>query len=155
MFLSEGCGDAQVHRYSDDLLHWDFRQQTYLRIPAEMGTIAEVACSVARVEPTGQYFVLDLFYVDAQKKVPGRTGPLPRGRSVEAPGDRTGGLARTGGSLAWGGLLQYKGKWIVAQGWDSPRDRQDVYVWTPCRRGGIQSVLEPGGRLAVSDTATS
>jgi len=133
MFLSEGCGDAQFIGYSDDLLNWQFRQTTYLRIQPEMGRIAEVACSVAEFEATKRYFVLDFFYVDRNKQY--RAAQALYG--VEDP-TRT--LAiEEGGSLAWGGLLQYQGRWIVAQGWDSPADRQEIYFYRSSGRPRVGS----------------
>jgi hypothetical protein len=123
MFLSEGCGDQQYIGYSDDLVDWEFRQQTFLELPAEMGRIAEVACCVAEFEPTGKHLVLDVFYRDRQQQY----------RAVQAlyhVGNVTQPLAiEQGGSLAWGGLLKYRGAWIVAQGWDSPKDRQELYFY--------------------------
>lgn len=123
MFLSEGCGDTQFIGYSDDLLNWQFQQQTYINFPQEMGRLAEVACCAANFESSGQYFVLDLFYRDRNQKYQAAQALF----HIDNP---TKPLAiEKGGSLAWGGLLKYRGDWIVAQGWDSPKDRQEIYVY--------------------------
>ncbi len=123
MFLSEGCGDKQFIGYSDDLLNWEFRQQSYLTLPEEMGRVAEVACCAANFESTGKYFVLDVFCM-------GRNQKYQAAQALYHIDDPTRPLAiGKGGSLAWGGLLKYRGDWIVAQGWDSPKGRQDVYIY--------------------------
>ena len=123
MFLSEGCGDAQFIGYSDDLLTWEFKQQTYLKLSPDMGRVAEVACCSVNFEPSGKYFVLDIFYMDANQK-------YQAAQALYLIDDPTRPLAiEKGGSLAWGGLLKYRGEWIVAQGWDSPTDRQDMYLY--------------------------
>lgn len=123
MFISEGCGDAQFIGYSDDLLNWQFRQQTFLSLPVEMGQVAEVACCAIQFEPTGKYFVLDAFCRDRENHY----FAIQALYSVSNP---TKVLAiGKGGSLAWGGLLKYHGDWIVAQGWDSPKDRQELYLY--------------------------
>jgi predicted GH43/DUF377 family glycosyl hydrolase len=123
MFLSEGCGDQQYIGRSEDLVHWEFRPQTYLELPPGWGRIAEVACCAARFEPTGDFFLLDFFYKDEQQV-------YRAAQALYRIDDPTRPLSiQKGGSLAWGGLLQYRGDWIVGQGWDSPKGRQDLYVY--------------------------
>jgi beta-1,2-mannosidase len=83
---------------------------TYLTLPAGMGRIAEVACAAARFEPSGRYFLLDFFYVDANKQ-------FRAGQALYSVGNPTHPLAiEKGGSLAWCGLLRYRDAWVVAQG---------------------------------------
>ncbi len=123
MFVSEGCGDKQFIGYSDDLLNWQFRQQTFLSLPAEMGEVAEVACCAIQFEPTGKYFLLDAFCRD-------RENHYFAIQALYAVSNPAKALAiGKGGSLAWGGLLKYHDDWIVAQGWDSPKTRQEIYVY--------------------------
>jgi predicted GH43/DUF377 family glycosyl hydrolase len=123
MFVSEGCGDAQFIGYSDDLINWQFRQQTFLSLPVGMGKVSEVACCAAQFEPTGGYFLLDVFCRDQRNHYFAL-------QALYAVSDPTRVLAiGKGGSLAWGGLLKYHGDWIVAQGWDSPKDRQELYIY--------------------------
>jgi predicted GH43/DUF377 family glycosyl hydrolase len=123
MFLSEGCGDEQFIGYSDDLITWEFKQQTYLTLPAEMGLVSEVACCVAEFEPTGKYFLLDVFY-----KI--REHDYRAAQALYHVDDPTQPLAiEPGGSLAWGGLLKYRDRWLVAQGWDSPAGSQEIQIY--------------------------
>lgn len=123
MFLSEGCGDKQFIGYSDDLLNWEFRQQTFLTLPPDKGRAVEVACCVANFDPDGKSFILDSFCIDRNQKY----WAVQALYSVTDPAKPL--AIEKGGSLAWGGLLKYRGDWIVAQGWDSPKDRQDMYFY--------------------------
>jgi predicted GH43/DUF377 family glycosyl hydrolase len=123
MFLSEGCGGEQYIGYSDDLVNWRFQQQTYLSLPKEMGRVAEVACCAAEFEPSGRYFILDVFYKNQNHE-------YLAAQALYHVDDPCHPLAiERGGSLAWGGLLEYQKRWIVAQGWDSPPDRQEIQVY--------------------------
>lgn len=122
MFLSEGCGDQQYVGFSDDLLHWDFKPHTYLEL--HFGEVSEVACCIAEFEPSGQFFFLDFMY-----KI--REGAYRAGQAlyhVEEPFRPL--VIAEGGSLAWGGLLKYRGRWILGQGWDGKPGDQDLFFYT-------------------------
>ncbi|MFC4778718.1 hypothetical protein ACFO9Q_18140 [Paenibacillus sp. GCM10023252] len=135
MFISEGCGGKQYIGYSDNLVDWEYKQETYLELPAEMGRVAEVACCAVNIEPTGELFLLDTFYRDTEGEYQACQALYHRDQPTEPI------RIEQGGSLAWGGLLKYKGAWIVAQGWDSPKDRQDIYVY----RADSEAVQTHGG----------
>jgi beta-1,2-mannosidase len=117
MYLSEGCdGVAHVGR-SDDLVHWDFSPQPYLDL-APLGdglVLHEVATAIVR----GDDLVLDFFYSDAGVWSAGQAryrldDPF---RQVDiAPG----------GTLAWGGIVDWGGRPVFAQGWDSAPGRREL-----------------------------
>lgn len=121
MFLSEGCGDRQYVGVSDDLVQWTFEPHTYLELPH--GTVSEVACCIAEFEPTGSYFVLDFMY-----KL--KEGEYRAGQALYSVDNPFSPLAiAEGGSLAWGGLLQYQNRWIVGQGWDGRIGDHDLFFY--------------------------
>jgi hypothetical protein len=35
-----------------------------------------------------------------------------------------------GGTLSWGGIIQYDGKWLFAQGWDAEPNSEEIYFYT-------------------------
>ncbi len=121
MFLSEGCGGYQTMGFSKDMLHWRFDRKTYLPLPAELGThIWEVACAIACEDR----LVIDFFYNDKENKYAG-------GQALYHLDDPYHPVAYTSNAtLAWGGLLQYEGKWIFAQGWDAPLGKEEMYFYT-------------------------
>lgn len=121
MFLSEGCGGRQYVGFSKDMENWTFRQIDYLLPTGNVNIIHEVACCIV----TGaDKFVLDYFYSDKE-------GAYHAGQalySISDPFRQTD--THVGGSLAWGGLSVYKGKWIFPQGWNSPDDKEEMYFYT-------------------------
>lgn len=38
-----------------------------------------------------------------------------------------------GGSLSWGGLLQHRGTWLFAQGWDAPAGVRELHFYRSAR----------------------
>lgn len=120
MFLSEGCGNQQYLGYSRDLIHWNFEPETYLRLPEGWGYIHEVACVTAI---SADHWVMDVFY-----RTP--TGEPSACQVLYNPRDLTAPLAfNRGGTLAWGGVIQYQGRWLFAQGWDADEGEQALYFY--------------------------
>lgn len=121
MFVSEGCAGRQQVGYSEDMEHWEFREQNYLSLPKEMGEICEVACCIT--EQDSPDMVLDFFYRD-------NDGVFHAGQAhyqKDAPFQQL--ELGQGGCLAWGGLTRWKGKYLVAQGWDAPKGEQRIYFY--------------------------
>lgn len=123
MYLSEGCGGKQIVGHSPDMLHWSFTEQEYLHID-ELGMIHEVACATVDYTDDPDMLLLDVFY----RKKNGERGGLQVRYSRQNPFRQL--EINLGATLCWGGLLQYKGKWICAQGWDAPEDREEIYFYT-------------------------
>ena len=123
MYLSEGCGGKQVVGHSTDMLHWTFTQQDYLHIE-ELGYIHEVACAAVDYNNDPDTLLLDVFY----RKKNGERGGLQALYSKQEPFTQL--ALKCGATLCWGGLLQYKGKWMCAQGWDAPEDHEEIYFYT-------------------------
>ncbi len=120
MFLSEGCGNQQYFGYSPDLIHWTFEPQTYLQLPPGWGQIHEVACVTA---VTSNRWVMDVFY-----RTP--AGQPAACQVLYDPHDLTTPLAFSrGGTLAWGGVIQFQGQWLFAQGWDASDGEQAMYFY--------------------------
>jgi beta-mannosidase len=126
MFISEGCGGRhgagnQHVGISDNMIDWTFEQQNYLDI-SSLGTLEEVACAIP--EENGDGLVLDFFYSDKNKK-------FAAGQAYYKKADPYKQLALgTGGSMAWGGLIQYKGKWIIGNGWDAADGSNTMLFYT-------------------------
>lgn len=123
MYLSEGCGGKQVVGHSADMIHWTFAEQDYLHIE-ELGSICEVACAAVDYTEDPNALLLDVFY----NKKDGQRGGLQALYSKQEPFRQL--ELNHGATLCWGGLLQYKGKWMCAQGWDAPEDREEIYFYT-------------------------
>lgn len=122
MFVSEGCGGFQHIGYSDDMVNWTFEKQEFLKLPPEMGSILEVSCCAA--DYNGSEMILDFFYLSNEK-----TFEAAQARySMDKPFEQL--ELGKGGTLAWGGLIQYNGEWIVAQGWDAPVNVQEMYIYS-------------------------
>lgn len=118
MFLSEGCGGALTVGRSTDMEHWWFQAQPYLDV-SELGTLHEVACAVV----TDDQLILDFFYSD-------REGHFAAAQALYAASEPFTQLAvHRGGSLAWGGLIRYRGRWTFAQGWDAPPGCREIYLY--------------------------
>lgn len=118
MFLSEGCNGKLVVGRSRDLEHWEFEDQHYLDI-SDLGSLHEVACAVV----VGQHLVLDFFYDDLD----GNWAAAQALYSLEDPFTQLD--VHRGGSLAWGGLIKYRGTWAFAQGWDAPQGERELYIY--------------------------
>ncbi len=120
MFLSEGCGGQQYIGRSTDMLHWHFTPKTYLPLPREWGRLWEVACAVYVPRPA-PHLVMDFFYERPD-------GSLGAGQAYYDIRDVTLPVAFShGGTLAWGGLLEYQQSWVFAQGWDVPTGSRELY----------------------------
>jgi hypothetical protein len=121
MFLSEGCGDKQVVGNSSDMINWEFEEIAYLPLPSEMGThIYEVACAVV----DGQNLILDFMYNSHENEHLGAQVKYALDDPF-TPLEFT-----TNATLAWGGMIKYHGNWCFAQGWDAPRDTEEIYFYT-------------------------
>lgn len=118
MYLSEGCnGVMQVGR-SDDLVSWRFAPCDYLDLTGFADRLHEVATAIV-VEDR---LVLDLFYeVDGQWRAGQALYRLddPFTQVELAPG----------GTLAWGGIVRWRGETLFAQGWDAPPGRAQVQLF--------------------------
>lgn len=107
MFLSEGCDGVPHVGRSDDLRSWTFSPQPYLDLGR--GLVHEVATAFVRDDR----LVLDFFY--------DRGGVWSAGQALYEVGDPFHPIAlTTGGTLAWGGIIDWRGRDTFAQGWDSP-----------------------------------
>jgi beta-1,2-mannosidase len=121
MFLSEGCGGKQVVGNSVDMRNWAFDEIAYLPLPREMGThIYEVACAVV----DGENLILDFMYNSHENEHLGSQVRYAIDKPFE-PLEFT-----TNATLAWGGMIKYQGNWCFAQGWDAPRDTEEMYFYT-------------------------
>lgn len=121
MFLSEGCGGKQVVGKSVDMRNWDFEEIEYLPLPKEMGThIYEVACAVV----DGDNLILDFMYNSHENEHLGSQVRYEISNPFQ-PIEFT-----TNATLAWGGMIKYQGSWCFAQGWDAPRDTEEIYFYT-------------------------
>jgi beta-1,2-mannosidase len=119
MYLSEGFDGVLHIGRSRDLIHWQYEPIPYLDLSPLGDHLHEVA--TATVMPEG--LVLDLFYGDADGWAAGR---------VEYPLDApfTQRRVARGGTLAWGGLVQWQGRWAFAQGWDARPGHRELFVYT-------------------------
>jgi hypothetical protein len=121
MYLSEGCnGVAHVGR-SSDMVTWAFSPEPYLDLAELKGSLHEVACAITGHD--GDTLVLDFFYGDEN----GDFAAAQALYSTDAPFVQR--ALNTGGSLAWGGLIQQQGTWLFAQGWDAPRNTREIYFY--------------------------
>lgn len=123
MYISEGCGGRQYVGFSDNLVDWRFEQHTYLNIDA-LGTLHEVACAVTRYHVDDKVMLLDFFYGDAS----GAPRAAQAKYSIDEPFTPL--AINKGGTLSWGGIIQYDGKWLFAQGWDSGPQSEEMYFYT-------------------------
>lgn len=123
MFLSEGCGGKQHVGYSNDMIHWDFKPQTYLEI-GDMGTICEVACAITHYNKDDKLMLLDFFYYNKD----GIQCAAQALYSIDNPFYQL--EINKGGTLSWGGMIQFNGKWHYAQGWDAAENNEDMFFYT-------------------------
>lgn len=119
MFVSEGCGGRQHIGRSRDLRDWSFEPRTYIDPDPFGGTLHEVATALV----VGDKLILDFFYSDDAGPAAGQAL-----YSLEQP-TRAIEYAR-GGTLAWGGLISWTGRWLFAQGWDAPPGTREMHFYT-------------------------
>jgi len=101
-----------------DLVHWEFEAQQYLDLGPLDGHLHEVACAAALDDGR---MVLDIFC---------RTGagePFAAQALYHRDNPFTQISLNKGGSLSWGGLLQDRATWLLAQGWDAPAGVRELY----------------------------
>jgi len=128
MFVSEGCGGDQYIGYSDDLINWEFKSETYLKTDEHITKIHEVASAKTDLEPGCDDLILDFLYV----KPDGSNGCGQALYSKKNPRKR---LAFSPKGLCdWGGVIRYRDKWLFAKGWmptkpDEPT-KEVVYFYT-------------------------
>lgn len=125
MYVSSGCGAKQTVGFSDDLIHWDFKAIDYLKLPPGDWYIEEVACASTCFDKSGKALVLD-FYYQSPDIVP-RAGQVLY--NTDRPFEQLE-IRMDGGTLSWGGMLRYRNRWLFSQGWDSPRDKEDIYFYS-------------------------
>jgi predicted GH43/DUF377 family glycosyl hydrolase len=128
MYVSEGCGGQQYIGYSDDLIHWEFKPETYLKTDADIKKIHEVASAKTDLAPGCDDIILDFLYV----KPDGSNGCGQVLYSKKDPKKR---LAFSPEGLCdWGGIVRYKGKWLFAKGWmpseENEPTKEVVYFYT-------------------------
>jgi beta-1,2-mannosidase len=123
MYLSEGCNGALHIGRSIDLIHWEFEQRQYLDLEPLKGLLHEVACAAAFDDGR---IVLDIFCA-------GQAGTFAAQALYERDGPFTQVSLNKGGSLSWGGLLQHRGTWLFAQGWDAPAGVRELSFYRSAR----------------------
>ncbi|GHU16452.1 hypothetical protein FACS1894163_05850 [Spirochaetia bacterium] len=122
MFVSEGGAGKQYVGTSDNMIDWTFEHKQFIDISSLEGNLFGVACLVA--EENGDGLVSEFFYQDKDKK-------FATGQAYYKKSDPYKQLAiGWGGAMAWGGLIQYKGKWIVGNGWDAPDGSNTMFFYT-------------------------
>jgi len=120
MFLSEGCGGQQFIGKSRDMRGWHFEPITYLELPSAMGThIYEVATAIV----SGENLILDFMYADHEGRHSGAQARYELSNPTVAR------EIAFGATLAWGGLIKYRGDWMFAQGWDAPNGKEEIYFY--------------------------
>lgn len=137
MYLSEGCnGTLQVGR-SDDLIEWRFEECAYLDLGPLGGALYEVACAtVSEADP--EHLVLDFFY---NAGVEGKSAAQALYRR-DSPFTQI--AVNKGGCLAWGGLIQHRGTWLFAQGWDAPTGIRELSFYrSASRQADIEERVAP------------
>jgi hypothetical protein len=121
MYVTEGCGGKQYVGASDNMIDWKFEQKDYLEITS-LGTLEGLACAIP--EENGDGLVLDFFYSD-------KNDEFAAGQAYYKKSEPYKQLASgAGGSLSWGGLIQYQGKWIVGNGWDAADGTNTMLFYT-------------------------
>lgn len=120
MFLSEGCGGALTVGRSTDLRTWKFEPAAYLDT-SSLGRLHEV--STALVLPGGREFILDFFYED-------ESGQYQAGQALyDVSNPFAASAVSQAGMLAWGGVVEWEGNWLFAQGWDAPVGIPEIYFY--------------------------
>lgn len=120
MFLSEGCGGKQYIGKSTDMSSWLFEQRTYLELPEKLGNhIYEVATAIVDEDR----LVLDFMYSSHDGQHRGAQALYELSNPTQA-------LAfTTSATLAWGGMIQYRGRWCFAQGWDAQPGKEQILFY--------------------------
>lgn len=122
MYLSEGCNGVRYVGRSENMIDWTFEEQPYLDLGELGGTLYEVACAVTGHDDSGD-LVLDFFYNDP-------AGDFAAGQAlyhVDEPFKQR--AINRGGSLAWGGLTEFEGSLLFAQGWDAAEGSREMYFY--------------------------
>ena len=120
MYISEGCEGRQYVGTSLDMLEWQFEEKTYLDTSV-IGGLYEVACVACDYNDTDD-MCMDFFC--------NKNGSYAAGQARYSKEDPFKQLdIAEGGSLSWGGVLKWKGKWIVAQGWDAKNGDNEMYIY--------------------------
>ena len=125
MYISEGCDGRPMIGHSSDMVQWRFSEQPYLDLAELDGHLHEVACATTGHDGTA--LVLDFFYSD----VDGQFAAAQALYDTASPFEQR--AVSRGGSLAWGGLLQRDGRWLMAQGWDAPPGTRELYFYSSDR----------------------
>ena len=128
MFLSEGCGGRQTIGRSADMMGWAFSEQSFLDI-GSLGHLYEVSCCIYD-ERHPERFVLDFYH---QKPDGGNGGAQALYRTAEPFRQLE---INVGAALSWGGLIEYGGRWLFAQGWDSPPTVPEMFFYSADRKEG-------------------
>lgn len=118
MYVSEGCGGHQLIGLSQDMFHWRFDQKNYLYL-SQREELHEVACAVFE----NNRIVLDYYYKD-------ENGNDAGGQVLYNSENPFKQIARhNGATLSWGGLIRFNNKWMFAQGWDAPDQKEKMYFY--------------------------
>lgn len=125
MYVSEGCGGKLHIGYSDNLIAWDFEKKEYLKLPYPECNIEEVACASIGADSDGRSIILDFYYQSPDKIA--RAGQALY--SMDDPFKQLD-VRMDGGTLSWGGMIRYKGKWLFAQGWDAKEGTEEMYFYS-------------------------
>jgi len=121
MFLSEGCGGFQYVGHSTNMIDWSFEKKEYLPLPDGFGKhIYEIACAIVN----GDQLVMDFLYNDNNGHHAGAQALFDLSNPY-TPLDFT-----HNATLAWGGMLEYRGEWFFAQGWDAPRGKEEMFFYS-------------------------
>ncbi|MDR0836308.1 MAG: hypothetical protein LBN11_07020, partial [Tannerella sp.] len=121
MYVTEGCGGKQYVGTSDNMIDWKFEQKNFIDI-SSLGNTLELTCAIP--EENGDDLVIDFFYNN-------KNNEFATGQAYYKKSEPYKQLAiGTGGSVAWGGLIQYKGKWIVGSGWDAAEGSNTMLFYT-------------------------
>ena len=123
MYLSEGCGGRLHVGCSTDMESWTFSPVEYLHLPRPECNIEEVACASVGADETT--IVLDFYY-----QSPDRVARA--GQALYSVGEpfRQLDVKLDGGTLSWGGMCRYNGKWLFAQGWDAAPGAEELAFYS-------------------------
>lgn len=123
MFISEGCGGKQTVGFSNDMLHWEFKHQSYLDI-GDMGDICEVACAVVNYCEDKNAMLLDFFYCKPDSTYSAAQALY----NINEPFTQL--AINKGGTLCWGGLTRFNGSISYGQGWDAKSGDEEMFFYT-------------------------
>jgi len=117
MYVSEGFDGVLHIGRSRDLISWEFEPVDYL------GAIDGHLHEVANATVVDGRIVLDYFYSGEQGWSAARVL-----YALDAPFTPI--ASAPGGTLAWGGLLEWRGRWLFPQGWDAAAGRRQLLFYT-------------------------